>query len=191
MGDLTDKKLKSLKPKAKLVQVTDRDGRHAAVTPDGVISFRFQCQGDRAVAGVDHRPIPLRGARLGLSEANPMLRAGMLRGLADEKLSIAIHRTRESPAGAATIGDLAREAGVPRTVFFARFKQRVGMPPIAHLTLWRMALAKRLLATHRPLAEVARVIGHGATNAFVTVFRRQAGLSPARLAQAARRLEAT
>jgi hypothetical protein len=32
MGDLTDKELKNLKPRAKLYKVTDRDGMHAAVT---------------------------------------------------------------------------------------------------------------------------------------------------------------
>ena len=32
MGDLTDKELKSLKPRAKLYKVTDRDGMHATVT---------------------------------------------------------------------------------------------------------------------------------------------------------------
>ena len=42
MGDLTDKELKNLKPRAKLYKVTDRDGMHAAVTPTGIISFRYQ-----------------------------------------------------------------------------------------------------------------------------------------------------
>lgn len=42
MGDLTDKELKNLRPRAKLYKVTDRDGMHAAVTPTGVISFRYQ-----------------------------------------------------------------------------------------------------------------------------------------------------
>jgi hypothetical protein len=42
MGDLTDKELKNLKPRTKLYKVTDRDGMHAAVTPTGVISFRYQ-----------------------------------------------------------------------------------------------------------------------------------------------------
>ena len=57
MGDLTDKELKNLKPRAKLYKVTDRDGMHAAVTPTGVISFRYQVPGERAAGGVDHRPI--------------------------------------------------------------------------------------------------------------------------------------
>lgn len=42
MGKLTDKALKNLKPKTKLYKVTDGDGMHAAVTPTGVISFRYQ-----------------------------------------------------------------------------------------------------------------------------------------------------
>jgi hypothetical protein len=42
MSELTDKELKNLKPKAKLYKVTDRDGMYAAVTPTGVVSFRYQ-----------------------------------------------------------------------------------------------------------------------------------------------------
>jgi integrase len=42
MSELTDKELKNLKPRAKLYKVTDRDGMYAAVTPTGVVSFRYQ-----------------------------------------------------------------------------------------------------------------------------------------------------
>ena len=42
MSELTDKQLKNLKPRAKLYKVADRDGMYAAVTPTGVISFRYQ-----------------------------------------------------------------------------------------------------------------------------------------------------
>jgi integrase len=42
MSELTDKELKNLKPGAKLYKVTDRDGMYAAVTPTGVVSFRYQ-----------------------------------------------------------------------------------------------------------------------------------------------------
>lgn len=42
MGYLTDKELKNLKPRAKLYKVTDRDGMYAAVTPTGVVSFRYR-----------------------------------------------------------------------------------------------------------------------------------------------------
>jgi hypothetical protein len=42
MSDLADKELKNLKPKAKLYKVTDLDGMYAAVTPTGVVSFRYQ-----------------------------------------------------------------------------------------------------------------------------------------------------
>lgn len=38
---LTDMKLRSLKPREKLYKVADRDGMYVAVTPGGVLSFRF------------------------------------------------------------------------------------------------------------------------------------------------------
>ena len=52
MGDLTDKELKNLKPRAKLYKVTDRDGMHAAVTPTGVISFGAQTDTRARRAGI-------------------------------------------------------------------------------------------------------------------------------------------
>ncbi|GBQ30541.1 tyrosine-type recombinase/integrase [Gluconacetobacter aggeris] len=41
MGQLTDKELKNLKPRTRLYKVADRDGMFAAVTPTGIISFRY------------------------------------------------------------------------------------------------------------------------------------------------------
>lgn len=38
---LTDSKIKSLKPKAKLYKVADRDGLYVSVTPTGTITFRY------------------------------------------------------------------------------------------------------------------------------------------------------
>jgi len=38
---LTDTKLKSLKPQAKLYKVSDRDGLYVAVSPGGTVSFRY------------------------------------------------------------------------------------------------------------------------------------------------------
>lgn len=113
--------------------------------------------------------------------------SGLLRGLMDERLSGAIHRMHEDPARPWTIRDLAKEAGVSRTVFFERFKSMVGLSPMEHLTLWRMALAKRLLRDDRPLDEVATSVGYGSTSAFATAFRRSVGHSPVRYVERLRR----
>ena len=38
---LTDTQLKNLKPTGKLYKLVDRDGLYVAVTPSGVVSFRY------------------------------------------------------------------------------------------------------------------------------------------------------
>lgn len=111
---------------------------------------------------------------------------GLVRGLADSRLSIAIHRMHEDPAVAWTTDDLAKAAGLSRTVFFERFRRAVGLSPMEHLTQWRMALAKRMLIAARPMAEVAQAVGYGSTSAFATAFRRTVGETPARFALTAR-----
>lgn len=110
---------------------------------------------------------------------------GLLRGLADERLSAAIHRMHENPARPWTVSELSREAGLSRTVFFERFRDTVGIAPMEHLTSWRMAIAKRLLGEHRRIAEVAEDVGYGSSAAFATAFRRRFGVSPAQFSRQA------
>ena len=111
---------------------------------------------------------------------------GLLRGLRDVRISVAIHRMHADPARPWTVHDLAREAGLSRTVFFERFRSLVGRSPMEHLTLWRMALAKRRLLSRQPLDEVAASVGYGSASAFATAFRRAVGLTPGRFVQAIR-----
>ena len=50
-----------------------------------------------------------------------------------------------------SLGELAAEAGMSRTVFAQRFREKVGETPIAYLTRWRMMLAgDRLTRTDDP-----------------------------------------
>lgn len=112
--------------------------------------------------------------------------SGLLRGLADARLSPAIHLMHEDPARPTTIKDLAKVAGLSRTVFFERFKSVVGLSPMEQMTVWRMAIAKRMLRENRSIHEVARVVGYGSTSSFATAFKRYAGISPARFAAALR-----
>lgn len=108
--------------------------------------------------------------------------SGLMRGLSDTRLSTAIQKIHEEPAHPWTIRDLAKEAGMSRTVFFERFKAVVGISPIEHLTAWRMALAKRMLNEDRKISEIAERVGYGSAGAFGTAFRRSVGVSPARYA---------
>ncbi|EFG36012.1 hypothetical protein BAZG_02313 [Brucella sp. NVSL 07-0026] len=78
---LTDTKLRNLKPKDKLYKVNDRDGLYVAITPAGLISFRYNYSihgrqetitfGRYGVGG-----ITLAEARERLGEAKKMIAAG-------------------------------------------------------------------------------------------------------------------
>ena len=86
------------------------------------------------------------------SEASP----GLVRGLADKRLAIAIRRMHESPASPWTVAQLARESALSRSTFFERFNRAVGVAPMEYLLAWRMALAKALLKRKEGnIAEVA------------------------------------
>ena len=70
---------------------------------------------------------------------------GILRGLADERLAVAIRRMHESPTKPWTVMELAKAATLSRSRFFERFARVVGVAPMEYLLGWRMALAKSLL----------------------------------------------
>ena len=109
---------------------------------------------------------------------------GLLRGLADLRLSRALREMHGDPARSWTVDQLARKAALSRSTFFERFTRTVGLPPMEYLLAWRMALAKDLLR-HRDfgLAEVARRVGYGSASAFSTAFSRYVGRPPRRFAR--------
>jgi AraC-like DNA-binding protein len=91
------------------------------------------------------------------TEASP----GLLRGLADGRLAVAVRRMHEEPTRPWTVAQLAKEAALSRSAFFERFKRAVGVAPMAYLLAWRMALAKNLL--RRKEGNVAEVAERVAT----------------------------
>ncbi|MCB1500002.1 MAG: AraC family transcriptional regulator [Bauldia sp.] len=110
---------------------------------------------------------------------------GLLRGLADARLAVAIRAMHDDPARAWTVGELARAAALSRSGFFHRFTREVGLAPMAYLQSWRMALAKDLL---RPgeiaIEEVAERVGYSSSSTFSTAFGRHVGMPPGRFARA-------
>jgi AraC-like DNA-binding protein len=116
---------------------------------------------------------------------------GLVRGLADERLAVAIRRMHEEPARSWTVAQLAGEAALSRSSFFERFSSAVGMAPMAYLVAWRMAMAKgMLLRREAGIAEVAQRVGYGSASAFSVAFTRHAGIPPASFARAAGRSDA-
>jgi AraC-like DNA-binding protein len=107
--------------------------------------------------------------------------AGLLRGLGDARLAIAIREMHADPAHAWTVEELARKAALSRSVFFDRFTGAVGVPPIEYLLGWRMAIAKDLLRQQDiSLAEIAERVGYSSASTFSTAFSRYVGQPPSR-----------
>lgn len=108
---------------------------------------------------------------------------GLARGLADDRLALALRLMHEKPAHGWTVAELARQAALSRSAFFARFSRAVGMPPMEYLLGWRMALAKDLLSRqHKGVAEIAERIGYSSASTFSTAFTRYVGQPPSHYA---------
>jgi AraC-like DNA-binding protein len=108
---------------------------------------------------------------------------GLLRGLADARLSPAMRQMHGQLARAWTMAELARTAALSRSAFFERFTRTVGLPPMEYLLAWRMAVAKDLLRRQDlGVGEVAERVGYGSASTFSTAFSRQVGQPPSRYA---------
>lgn len=100
---------------------------------------------------------------------------GALREPSTAAALAAMHRRPEAPW---TVASLAREAGVSRSVFAARFTQLVGEPPLGYLTRLRMQKASALLREGATLAKASRSTGYASEASFSHAFRQWAGVSP-------------
>lgn len=111
--------------------------------------------------------------------AGPTAAPGLLRGLADERVAVALRRVHGEPARPWTIGELAKASALSRSTFFDRFRREVGVRPMEYLLGWRMSLAKELLRSGDvSVSEVAERVGYSSHSTFSVAFARQVGMSP-------------
>jgi len=110
--------------------------------------------------------------------------AGWLKGLSDRHLASALSRMHAEPQRPWGLGDLAKAAGMSRTSFAVRFREVMGMPPLAYLTNWRMHVAERRLLAGATVAEVAEATGYTSESAFSHAFKRAMGVAPGRYRKA-------
>jgi AraC-like DNA-binding protein len=109
---------------------------------------------------------------------------GWVAGLRDPLLGRALAALHADPGAPWTLASLAGEAGMSRSAFAARFRDRLGEPPMAYVTAWRMDVAARLIRTEDlPLARVAERVGYGSEAAFHRAFRRAHGETPGAFAR--------
>lgn len=114
-------------------------------------------------------------------------RPGWFFALADKQLGAALKAIHADPAHLWTLRELGSIAGMSRSTFALRFKQRLGEPPMQYVAKWRMLLAcDRLERSSDPVSMVATSLGYESESAFSTAFKRMMGCSPRQYGRSAR-----
>ncbi|GAB3227344.1 AraC family transcriptional regulator [Glycomyces halotolerans] len=106
------------------------------------------------------------------------LPAGLLTGLADERLARTLVAVHETPGGPWTLATMAQEAHMSRSAFAARFKSAVGQSPAEYVTGWRLTVAQERLRGGASIARTATELGYSNPPAFSRAFARELGQSP-------------
>ncbi|HWB31942.1 MAG TPA: AraC family transcriptional regulator [Acidobacteriaceae bacterium] len=111
----------------------------------------------------------------------PEKQTGWLAAARDTEVGKALTLLHQRPAHAWTLAELARGAGLSRTVLAERFRHFLGEPPMTYLTRWRLRLgARALLSSSRSVAQIALDSGYESEAAFNRAFKREYGLPPSR-----------
>jgi AraC-like DNA-binding protein len=105
---------------------------------------------------------------------------GWIGALADRHVGSALRLMHAEVGRRWTVAELAAATGLSRSAFAARFKSRVGLPPLEYHLQWRMHRARHALRAGKPIAQLAEELGYGSESAFGFAFRRIVGTSPAR-----------
>ncbi|MDJ0919889.1 MAG: AraC family transcriptional regulator [Henriciella sp.] len=100
-------------------------------------------------------------------------------GVGDTQLRRAIVAIHETPDQDWSLEQLARHAGLSRSVFAERFKQVLGETPMTYLAQVRMARGTMLLKTSDlSVSEIAYRCGYQSDTAFHKAFKRLVGMTP-------------
>lgn len=103
-----------------------------------------------------------------------------LPGSDDPLLAPILATLQQSPGDRRSLADFARLAGTTERTLSRRFQERLGMS----FNDWRQRLkvlaALSLLEEGRSVQEISRTLGYGNPSAFIAMFRRLMGASPAR-----------
>src|SRR5262249_3312552 len=111
----------------------------------------------------------------------PERQTGWLAGARDPEVGKALAMIHRHPARPWTLVDLAKAAGLSRSVLAERFRHYLGEPPMAYLTRWRLQLGQQLLtSTSYSVAQIAQEVGYDSEPAFNRAFKREFKSPPAR-----------
>lgn len=112
---------------------------------------------------------------------------GWLKGFGDPRLVLVLSSIHREPSHNWGLAELAKKAGMSRTSLAVRFREKMGVPPLAYLTQWRMYLARRELLAGASIAEAAAAVGYASESAFSSAFKRMTDVAPGEYRRAALR----
>lgn len=116
--------------------------------------------------------------RLYLQSANELPKGWFL-ALTDRQISLAVAALHAEPSRTWSLEELARIAGVSRTVFAQRFKALVGNTAMDYLARWRMLMAANRLRTGSDnVSTIAFSLGYESESSFSTAFKRIMAATP-------------
>jgi AraC-like DNA-binding protein len=120
-------------------------------------------------------------------DSAPEANQGWLAALRDDHVGRALAAIHREPAKDWTVASLAKEVGMSRSGFSARFTNLVGESAMRYLTMWRMQLARmQLQETSDTLAVLADRFGYQSEAAFSRAFKRMFGVPPGSVRQVTR-----
>lgn len=111
----------------------------------------------------------------------PAGQTGWLAGARDAEVGKTLALMHREPARPWTLADLAKEAGISRSVLAERFRHYLSEPPMTYLTRWRLQLGAEMLgSTNYSVAQIAGEVGYESEAAFNRAFKREFAVPPAR-----------
>jgi len=111
---------------------------------------------------------------------------GWLAALRDAQVGKALAAIHRAPEKDWSVASLAKEVGMSRSGFSARFTSLVGESAMRYLAQWRMQLARvQLQETTDSLSVLADRLGYQSEAAFSRAFKRIFGVSPGSVRQTA------
>ena len=139
----------------------------------------FQAGGEAVLAKLSE-VLFIETLRLNIAHL-PREQIGWLAGARDPEIGKTLALMHRNPAHPWTIGTLAQEAGLSRSVLAQRFRHYLNEPPMTYLTRWRLQLGAQMLAsTSYSVAQIAVEAGYESEAAFNRAFKREFTVPPAR-----------
>lgn len=112
-------------------------------------------------------------------DAHADAQPGWLAALRDPHVGRAIRALHRDPGHGWSVEVMAKEAGMSRSAFAARFSTLVGEPAMRYVARWRMHVALAALRDERQtIAAIAEQLGYDSEAAFARAFKRVVGRWP-------------